>query len=55
MMPDTELASVVRDDHRVAHKAVMADGTPYTGFRDRADRIPVENIDALVQGVDHWQ
>ncbi|WP_255571642.1 hypothetical protein [Ensifer sp. ENS12] len=47
MVADPELGRIVRDDHGVAEKTMMANGSPDAGFREHTDRLPVENVDTL--------
>lgn len=44
---DTELTRIVRNDHRVAEQAVMADGAPDRRLRNRTQKLSVEDIDVL--------
>lgn len=44
---DTELTRIVRNDHRVAEQAVMADGAPDRRLRNRTKKLSVEDIDVL--------
>ena len=44
---DTELARIVRNDHRAAEQSMVADRPPDCRLRDRTQKLSVENIDAL--------
>lgn len=44
---DTKLTRIVRNDHRAAEQAVVADGAPDRRPCDRTQRLLVEDIDAL--------
>jgi len=48
---NTELAGVVGNDHCSAQQAMVSDGAPDGGFREKAHELPVENIDALAYQV----
>lgn len=55
VVADPELAGIVGDDHGVAKKTVMANGTPDAGFREHTDRLPVEDVDTLAgQVFEEW-
>ncbi|WOS65978.1 hypothetical protein SFGR64A_19790 (plasmid) [Sinorhizobium fredii GR64] len=45
---DTELTRIVRNDHRAAEQAVMADGAPDRCLRDRTQKLSVDRIAALL-------
>ena len=42
-----ELTRVVRGDYGRAEQTMMADGTPYPGFGEKAHELPIEDIDTL--------